>query len=104
VPHLIFVQPDGSRQIVQAKVGESVMRAATNANVPGILAECGGNCSCATCHCAIDSAWFSRLEDPSALEEGLLDGVLERFETSRLTCQITMRDDLDGMVVHVPES
>jgi len=104
VPSVTFIQPDGSSQTVEAPIGESVMKAAMKADVPGIVAECGGNCSCATCHAHVDEQWFGRLESAGDFEAAMLDGVIEQAPTSRLTCQIKMREDLDGMVVRVPAS
>src|SRR5262245_25220521 len=101
---LIFVLPDGTQQTVEAAIGKSVMHTARNADIHGIVADCGGNCSCATCHGIIDASWFPRLDPPGPLEDGILDGVLERERTSRLTCQIPMREEFDGMVVQVPKS
>ena len=104
MPSVTFIQPDGSSQTVEAAVGDSVMKAAMKADVAGIVAECGGNCSCATCHGHIDPEWYGRLEAASPFEASMLDGVIDQAETSRLTCQIKMREDLDGMIVRVPQS
>jgi 2Fe-2S ferredoxin len=103
MPHIIFIQPDGSVQEVPAVSGESVMQAAINALVPGIVADCGGACTCATCHAYVDGNWIDKV--PRALEgerEMVDDGCLHALPESRLTCQITMTDELDGLVMRLP--
>ncbi len=102
MPTLVFVQPDGSRQPVTATVGRSVMEAARDHGVQGIRAECGGECSCSTCHCYVDEAWHARLAPPAAAEAGLVEFAWEPRPTSRLTCQIAVTPELDGLVLHVP--
>jgi 2Fe-2S ferredoxin len=82
----------------------SVMLGAIQNNVPGIEAECGGCCSCATCHVYVDESWFAKLPAKDAMEDDLLSGVAaERRPTSRLSCQINMTLELDGLVVRIPE-
>lgn len=102
MPTLVFVQPDGLRQAVQAVAGRSVMEAARDHEVPGIRAECGGECSCSTCHCYVDEAWLARLPPPAPAEAGLVEFAWEPRPSSRLTCQIEVTADLDGLVLHVP--
>ena len=104
MPSVTYVQPDGSLRTVDARAGTTVMEAAIDHDVPGIVAECGGACSCATCHVYVDSAWAERLDPPDSQEDGMLDCVLDRHAASRLSCQIVLTDELDGLVVHVPES
>jgi ferredoxin, 2Fe-2S len=104
MPRVSFVQPDGTVRTVDAPAGLSVMEAAIDNGVPGIVAECGGACSCATCHVYVDPEWAGRLKAADALESGMLDCALEPRETSRLSCQIALTDELDGLVVHVPEA
>jgi 2Fe-2S ferredoxin len=70
--------------------------------VPGIIAECGGACTCATCHVHIDPAWTEVVGGPSMMEEDMLDFAYDVKPTSRLSCQIRVRDELEGLVVHVP--
>ncbi len=72
-------------------------------SIPGIDAECGGACACATCHVYVDDAWSERVGGPEPMEEDMLDFAFDVRPTSRLSCQIKMSDDLDGLVVHVPE-
>lgn len=102
MPQIIFVLPDGSRHAVTARAGESVMDAAIARHVPGIEAECGGACSCATCHVYVDPAWSAVAGPPSAMEEDMLDFALAPTADSRLSCQIEMSEALDGLVVHIP--
>jgi len=99
-----FVQPDGSRQTVEAKTGTSLMEAAVDNDVAGIVAECGGACSCATCHVYVDAAWVEKLPPPDAQEDGMLDCVLDRTAQSRLSCQIEIGPQLDGLLVQVPDA
>ncbi len=99
---LRFFSPEGEEQIVQAAEGISVMTAATQSCIPGINGDCGGNLSCATCHCYIDAAWRGKLAPPSDMELAMLDGALDVTEDSRLTCQIRTSAELDGMSVRIP--
>ncbi len=80
------------------------MEGAVDANIPGIEAECGGMCSCATCHVYVDPAWFEAISAPDHIERDMLECVLDLEETSRLSCQIEVGDELDGLVVRLPES
>ena len=100
---IIFITSDGTRHAVQADNGLSVMECARRANVPGIAAECGGACTCATCHVYVDDAWREKTGQPSSMEEDMLDFAFDVREESRLSCQIQVTDDLDGLVVRVPE-
>ncbi len=79
------------------------MEGAVNNNIPGIEAECGGACSCATCHVYVDPAWFEATGTPKHLEQDMLECALDLQETSRLSCQIEVSDELDGLVVRMPE-
>lgn len=99
-----FIQPDGQLTLVEAKAGTSVMEAAIRHNVRGIEAECGGSCSCATCHIYVDPAFFARLPAADDMESELLEGVAApREATSRLGCQIIVTAEIEGLVVRVPE-
>lgn len=99
-----FVEHDGTEHTVEAKDGESLMRAAIDNGVPGIQAECGGNLSCSTCHGYVEQAFFDMLPPPGDDEIILLEGTLDPQPTSRLTCQVIVKPELDGMVVRWPES
>lgn len=102
MPKIVFVQPDGSQQTIDAADGQSIMEAATNHLVPGIVADCGGGCSCATCHVYVDPAWALKLTPPDEIEQAMLEGAIDPNERSRLSCQLRMSAALDGIVVHVP--
>ena len=104
MPKLIFIAAGGEPRAVEAANGDSAMRAAVSRNVPGIDAECGGACACATCHVEVDEAWAGRLPPPERLETETLDFVAHRTPTSRLSCQIRVTPDLDGLVLRIPES
>lgn len=100
---IVFIQPDGRQQPVDAKPGQSVMQAALGAVVPGITADCGGACTCATCHGYVDEAWVSRVEPASSDEADMIDaGCLNVQPNSRLTCQIKVSEALDGLVIRLP--
>ena len=100
---ITFVQPDGAKQDVEGEVGLTVMEVAKKALIPGIEAECGGACSCATCHVYVDDAWGAKVGKPSEMEEDMLDFAFDVRERSRLSCQIKVTSELDGLVVRVPE-
>jgi len=100
---ITFVQPDGSQQVVDATPGMTVMEAAKLALVPGIEAECGGACACATCHVYVDGEWRDKTGEPSQMEEDMLDFAFDVREESRLSCQIKVTEELEGLVVYVPE-
>jgi 2Fe-2S ferredoxin len=104
MPKIIYVEHNGAEHVIDAEEGQSVMQAAVDHFVPGIIAECGGACSCATCHGYVDPAWSARVPAKSAGEEAILDGVMRTRDNSRLTCQIRMTRELDGLVVHLPAS
>ncbi|MFQ5935160.1 MAG: 2Fe-2S iron-sulfur cluster-binding protein [Acidiferrobacterales bacterium] len=100
---ITFVQPDGSKQAVDVEDGYSVMEGATANQIPGIKAECGGSCSCSTCHCYVDPAWSDRLPPMQDDEAGLVEFAWEPKETSRLMCQLMVTDEFDGLILYVPE-
>jgi 2Fe-2S ferredoxin len=105
MPTIVYVQPDGSRREVDASPGTSVMKNAVLNDVPGIVAECGGSLMCATCHVYVDPADLDRVPPPGDEEEDMLEvTAAERRDTSRLSCQLAVEDDLDGLTVHVPEA
>ena len=104
MPKVTFIQADGTSSEVEALSGDSIMETAIDNDIRGIVAECGGACSCATCHVYVDDAWLSKLPDPDALEDGMLDCVIDRRPNSRLSCQIRVSEAIDGISVTVPES
>ena len=102
---IVFIDFEGTQRTVDARPGRSVMLAALDHAVPGIVAECGGGCSCATCHVYVDPDWIARVGEPSESEQMLLEGAVnEPRETSRLSCQIIVTEALDGLRVTTPES
>jgi len=103
MPTITFVTKDGERLAVNAETGSTVMEAAIRNAVPGITAECGGACACATCHVYVDDAWVEATGKPAATEEDMLDFAFDVRPNSRLSCQIKVRPELDGLVVTVPE-
>jgi 2Fe-2S ferredoxin len=100
---ITYIQPDGSRQEVEAEPGSTVMEAAIRNGVPGIEAECGGACSCATCHVYVDEDWVAATGEAEPMEQDMLDFAYDVRPTSRLSCQIRVSDEIDGLVVTVPE-
>lgn len=103
MPKITFIEANGSKHEVEAEAGMTVMEAAVKNSVPGIEAECGGACSCATCHVYVSDDWREIAGQPDEMEEDMLDFAFDVRESSRLSCQIKVTDDLDGLVVHVPE-
>ena len=100
---LTYIAFDGARFEVEAQNGSTVMENAIRNSVPGIEAECGGACACATCHVYVDEDWTDIVGPPAAMEEDMLDFAYEPQANSRLSCQIVVSDELDGLVVRVPE-
>jgi 2Fe-2S ferredoxin len=99
-----FICADGREQRIPADDGESAMQAATRHDINGILAECGGNAMCATCHVYVDEGWLARVPAMGDDEDALLDGTAaERRSNSRLSCQIKLGPDLDGLILRLPE-
>ncbi|WP_375588985.1 2Fe-2S iron-sulfur cluster-binding protein [Hoeflea alexandrii] len=105
MPKITFVSPDDGRTTVEAAGGDSVMQTALANGVEGIVAECGGAMMCATCHCYVDEDWLSRTGTASDEERAMLDfAASEVRPSSRLSCQIAITDELDGLVVHLPDA
>lgn len=101
-----YVEHNGTQHQVAVPDGDTVMQGAVNNMIEGIAAECGGGLACATCHCYVDDAWIDRVGPPSTeAETDMLEcAASETKPGSRLSCQITVSDTLDGLVVHLPES
>lgn len=104
MPTIIFIEHNGNEHRVETSIGSSAMNAAVNGGVPGILADCGGSCSCATCHGYVDPSWFDRLPPAGEHEREMLEGALDVNENSRLTCQILISENTDGLIIRLPES
>jgi ferredoxin, 2Fe-2S len=103
MPKITFIDSGGNTRIVEAEVGATVMEAALKNGVPEIEAECGGACACATCHVYVDEGWLEKTGGPSPMEEDMLDFGYDVKPNSRLSCQIKITDELDGLVVRTPE-
>jgi 2Fe-2S ferredoxin len=103
MPKVIYRYADGSTREIEANEGQSVMDTAVKNGVPGIVAECGGACSCATCHVYVSDEWTEKVGGPGDLEDEMLDvAAAERRDSSRLSCQIKMSSAIDGLVVEIP--
>jgi 2Fe-2S ferredoxin len=103
VPKITFIAPGGRPIEVDGRPGESVMLAALVGMVPGIEAECGGACSCGTCHVHVEPGWREVVGPPKALEAGMLEMIDKTSDASRLCCQIQICEEIDGLVVRVPD-
>ena len=104
MPKITIIEFSGKEHHLEAESGKSVMQAAIDGLVPGIMADCGGSCSCATCHCYVDEAWVARLPGVESAERDMLECALETRDNSRLSCQIRVTAQCDGLVVRLPQS
>ena len=102
MPKVTFFTHAGACHEVQAKVGDSLMRAAVDHSIPGIDADCGGQCACATCHVYVPENWFDKLEKAPDAEQDMIDMAYEPKKNSRLSCQIIVSEKLDGLEVTMP--
>ena len=102
MPKITYIEHNGKTHVQEVPNGLSLMEGAVQNNIPGIDADCGGSCACATCHVYVDEKWFNKLPNKENAEEDMLDMAFEPNKLSRLGCQITISDDLDGMVVKMP--
>ncbi len=100
---ITFIDAAGQSRTVEAEDGSTVMETALKNAIPGIEAECGGACACATCHVYVDESWLERLGKAEQMEEDMLDFAFDVRPTSRLSCQIKVRPELDGLTVNTPE-
>ncbi|TBW38641.1 2Fe-2S iron-sulfur cluster binding domain-containing protein [Siculibacillus lacustris] len=103
MPKITFVPYRQEEIVVEAEIGATVMETAVRNGVPGIEAECGGACACATCHVWVDPAWYEKVGAPQPMEEDMLDFAWDVRATSRLSCQMKVTEALDGLVVEIPE-
>ena len=101
---ITYVEHDGTEHVVDVADGLSVMEGAVNNMIPGIDADCGGACACATCHVYVDESFMDKIEPKEDMEQTMLDFAPDVKETSRLSCQIKVKPELDGRVVRMPES
>ena len=104
MPKITFIDADGTSRDVDTKTGSSIMEAAVQNMIPGIDADCGGACACATCHVYVAADWLPKLKVKDDMEDSMLDFAEEVQDNSRLSCQILMNDDLDGITVTTPAS
>jgi 2Fe-2S ferredoxin len=102
MPKITFIDAQGTSRTVEAETGSTVMEVAVRNGVPGIEAECGGACACATCHVYVDDAWLAATGQAEPMEEDMLDFAFDVRPSSRLSCQIRVRDELDGLIVRTP--
>ena len=100
---ITYVEHDGTEHVIDSQSGVSLMQAAIDNLVPGIDADCGGECSCATCHVMVNENWLEKVGPPGEMEESMLDLNPERQENSRLSCQVEVSEELDGLRVSMPE-
>jgi len=103
MPKITFNDSSGAGRTIEAELGSTVMETAIRNNIPGIEAECGGACACATCHVYVDEAWREKVGGPSPMEEDMLDFGYDVRPSSRLSCQIKVTENLDGLVVTTPD-
>ena len=101
--NITFIEHDGAEHQVELEVGKSLMQIAMDNGVPGIDADCGGECACGTCHVIVDNDWLSVAGKAGPEELQMLEMTPERKPASRLSCQIKATDAMDGMIVHLPE-
>ena len=104
MPKVIFIDYQGSQQSVDAQVDQSLMEAAVDNDVAGIDADCGGACACATCHVYIDQDWLAKVGQPEEIETEMLSVAEDVQENSRLSCQVMLTEEMDGLIVTTPES
>jgi 2Fe-2S ferredoxin len=102
MPKITYIEFNGTEHVVDAVVGQSVMLGAVNNAIPGIDADCGGECACATCHVFVDPAWVDKVGARSAMEESMLSFANGTQDNSRLSCQINVTPELDGLIVRMP--
>ena len=104
MPKVTIIEHGGAVHTLDAANGQSLMQLAMSNSVPGILADCGGSCSCATCHVYVEPEWLDRIPQASSAEKDMIECALHVQDNSRLSCQIELSDSLDGIVVRLPES
>lgn len=105
MPQVTYIEHNGTEHQVEVPDGTTVMQGAINNDIHGIIGECGGALACATCHCYVDESWMARVGPPSEMESQMLEGTAsDSTPASRLSCQITLNADLDGLVVRLPKT
>jgi len=101
---IVYIEHNGREHVVDVPADHSVMEGAVNNSIPGIDADCGGQCACATCHVFVDPAWIDRVGTPNATEQSMLEFTDGLCSQSRLSCQIKVSDALEGLIVRLPKS
>lgn len=101
---ITFIEADGSEKQVDVPAGTNIMQAALDNDIAGIMGDCGGACSCATCHCYIDESYTAKLPDVDPIEASMLDFAIDPQNNSRLGCQVTVTEDISGIIVRLPAS
>ncbi|MBR9910368.1 MAG: 2Fe-2S iron-sulfur cluster binding domain-containing protein [Gammaproteobacteria bacterium] len=104
MPLINYIEANGNHHEIEVASGDSIMQGAVDNMIDAILAECGGACACATCHCYVDESCIDKVPAATELEKDLLEAVLEPRDNSRLSCQLVVTDDMEGFTVHLPES
>ena len=104
MPKITFIEHNGTEHCVDAEVGQTLMQVAMNNMIQGIIGDCGGNCACGTCHIYIDPSWEAKVPPPEPGEKDMIECTLYPQENSRLSCQVAVTPQLDGLVVLLPES
>jgi len=104
MPKITYIAHDGKEHVIDAPDGQTVMEAAVKHAVPGIDADCGGACACATCHVYVDPEWLEKTGEAGSMEQSMLDFANDVETNSRLSCQIKLSKELDGLVVRLPKS
>jgi len=104
MPKITYIDFEGTERAIDGNIGDSVMETATNNDLPGIDADCGGACACATCHVYVDPAWIDIVGQPDELEAEMLEVADEVKSNSRLSCQLKITEQMDGLVVTTPEN
>tara|TARA_B100000401_G_scaffold85814_1_gene54497 strand:- start:1301 stop:1621 length:321 start_codon:yes stop_codon:yes gene_type:complete len=100
---ITFIEFDKTEHTIDADEGMSLMEVALQNGVPGIDADCGGACACATCHVYVDKSWVEKTGEAEQMEQDMLDFAFDVNEQSRLSCQVKVTDDLDGIIINLPE-
>jgi len=101
MPRITYFDTAGAQHDLELPVGSTVMEGAIDNDVAGLIAECGGACACATCHVYVDAEWLGRLSPMQDMEDAMLDAAVSRQPNSRLSCQLEVSDELNGLIVHI---
>lgn len=104
MPLINYIEANGKHHEIEVASGDTIMQGAVDNMIDSLLAECGGACACATCHCYVDEAWLDKIPAAADIEKDLLEAVLEPKDNSRLSCQIVVNDEMEGFTVRLPES